>query len=144
MGELVAGTIQFFSTYIFQISLVALIFLLIRGYLVSKDIRFIKRKPHLEKVVVVESFGGRSNPLKEHPLYKLGPRLCEHNKNESDGGQKNCGKLGYVSCNLTDCCGWATYKNKEEGLCVAASHLGMSHYHDNVDKLYFKNKEINM
>ena len=88
MGELVAGTIHFFSTYIFQISLVVLIFLLIRGYLVSKDIRFIKRKPHLEKVVVVESFGGRSNPLTEHPLYKLKKHLCEYNKNESDGGQK--------------------------------------------------------
>jgi hypothetical protein len=144
MASVIEGSINFLSTYIFQIILVVIIFLLIRGYMVSRDIHFTKRKPHLEKVVVVEDFGGRSNPLTEHPLYKLKDNFCEYNKKEQDGGQENCGKLGYVSCNLTDCCGWATYKNKDEGLCVAATHLGMSHYHDNVDKLYYKNKEINM
>lgn len=142
MSNVLNGTTEFFSKYIFQIILAALLFLLIRGYMITKGVTFNKQKPTLEKVVVVEDFGGRSNPLNEHPLYKLKDDFCEYNKNEPDGGQANCGELGYVSCNLTDCCGWATYTDKDKGLCVSASHLGMTHYHENVDKLYFKNKEI--
>tara|TARA_B110000046_G_scaffold185288_2_gene226395 strand:+ start:4669 stop:4851 length:183 start_codon:yes stop_codon:yes gene_type:complete len=58
MSNILTGTTDFFSKYIFQIILAALIFLLIRGYMTVNDVKFIKNKPTLEKIVVIEDFGG--------------------------------------------------------------------------------------
>lgn len=124
MGNILKGTADFFSKYIFQIILFAFIFLLIRGYMIINDVKIIKKEPTLEKVVVIEDFGGK------HPSFKdASSNFCHDGWSDHDGAHATCGKLiTFESCILTDCCGWATYKDKKKNKCVGGSALGPTHY----------------
>lgn len=140
MKGFVKSSVDFISNHMFQIILVAVIFLLIRGFLVSRDIKFVKSKPHLEKVIVVESM---TSGIKD----KLYDNFSEQVKSADDGGKKICGKLKKrESCILTDCCGWAFKKNKKNsGICTPIDlsndkpepkfNMGK------MDKLYYGNKK---
>ncbi len=140
MVDFIGGSIQFIVKYLPQIILMILILVLIMVYMVVHNVHFIKRRVHLERVVEIEGLTGGRGAM----------HLCKQNMRESDGGQKNCGKLKRNACNLTTCCGWAEYKDGSEK-CVAVSinmgqPLGMTHRTNvnDVDALYFKGKKINI
>lgn len=149
MVNFIAGSMKFIGKYVFQIVLVVLIFALIMVYMVVHNVHFTKSRPQLQKVVVVEGMTSNT-PLAMH--------FCKQNMTEPDGGQKNCNKLGRNACNLTECCGWAVYKeeskkknDKLKDQCVAVNitagqPLGMTHRTnaEDVDTLYFQKKKINI
>jgi hypothetical protein len=124
MGNILKGTADFFSKYIFQIILFAFIFLLIRGYMIINDVKIIKKNPTLEKVVVIEDFGRR------RPYFKdTSSNFCHDAWEDPNGAHRTCGELEtFESCIVTDCCGWATYKDKKKNKCVGGSALGPTHY----------------
>ena len=154
MKGFVDSSIDFFSNYFFQIILVALIFLLIRGYLISRDIKFVDRKPHLEKAVVVESMSNLENQefYQKHPLYnkKFHDNLYELIKDAVDGGREICSKFKEKSCYLIKHCGWTFNKKegKEKGICIPV-YLNNDtpepkHTLPNKDALYYNNKLYNL
>lgn len=161
MKGFVDSSIDFFSNYFFQIILVALIFLLIRGYLISRDIKFVDTKPHLEKVIVVESMGSNlskntncsNNDISQtiKAYNNLYDNFCEKIKEKDDGGKEMCSTLKKKSCQLVDCCGWAfnsNSKNKDNGICIPV-YLNNDtpepkHTQPNKDALYYNNKLYNL
>ena len=158
MKGFVDSSIDFFSNHFFQIILVALIFLLIRWYLISRDIKFVDIKPHLEKVVVVESMCNNISNLEnqefynKHPLYnkKFHDNLYERIKGAVDGGKEICSKFKEKSCNLIKHCGWTFNENegKEKGICTPV-YLNNDtpepkHTLPNKDALYYNNKLYNI
>jgi len=144
MVDFIAGSIKFISKYLMQIILTILILLLITVYLTVRNVHFAKSHPTLQRVVEIEGFLSETDR-------DLGLHLCKHNQSEADAGEANCNKLGYASCNLTECCGWAKGKDDFEDKCVAVRvrngrPLGMIH-RNNVDRthsLHFQNEEINI
>jgi len=150
MVDFIKGSIRFISENLLQIILVSLIFCLIMVHMVVHDVRFLKTHPKLEEVVIVENL---SNPLTRSHLFDqesgMAKAFCEQHKRDPKAGDAACRKLlSSENCNLTNCCGWATYKPNSDGSqkaqCVAANALGMTFIDDDLDTLYFKNKKVDI
>ena len=122
-------------------------------YMTVHNIHFKKIHRHLNRVVEIEGFTFGST-YKEKML-----AFCEHNKRAADSGEANCNKLPYDACSLSECCGWAIFKekNKDESggddteKCVAmrvrnGKPLGMIDRSaaKDVDSLYFQYKKVDI
>ena len=114
--DFVRGSVQFMKKNLFSILMMVLILFLITSYMVLHNIVFVKTHPVLKKMVIVENF--------VHDNSVLPKKFCAIHLTDFKAGDHACRQLlTSDTCNLTDCCVWATHPSNGEA-CVSGNHLG--------------------
>jgi len=133
----VQGSIRFIRNNIFSSVLIVLIMFLITSFMVMHHIMFPKTHPVLERVVVVENFATNpeqvatdvSDQLRQsrptgYDNSVLPTKFCASHVRDLRTGDNSCRQLQTSdTCNLTNCCVWASHRKDGEG-CVGGNHLG--------------------